>query len=155
MRGRFHPVDGQLYCCGMFAWAGNQTQPGGFYRVRYTGKAVNVPVAMKVSKGQIQLTMTDALSESANDVSNYQVEVWDLKRTANYGSKHLNTRKWKIDSASLRSDGKVVTLSIDELEPTWGLRLNYSLTSREGEPIRGELHGSIYRVTESSLAPQE
>ena len=39
MRGRFHPADGQLYCCGMFAWAGNQTQPGGFYRVRYTGKA--------------------------------------------------------------------------------------------------------------------
>ncbi len=39
MRGRFHPVSGQLYCCGMFAWAGDQTQPGGFYRVRYTGKA--------------------------------------------------------------------------------------------------------------------
>jgi hypothetical protein len=41
MRGRFHPVDGQLYCCGMFAWAGTQTQPGGFYRVRATGKAIN------------------------------------------------------------------------------------------------------------------
>ena len=27
MRGRFHPKDGQLYCCGMFAWAGNQTSP--------------------------------------------------------------------------------------------------------------------------------
>ncbi len=38
MRGRFHPTDGQLYTCGMFAWAGNRTQPGGFYRVRYTGK---------------------------------------------------------------------------------------------------------------------
>ncbi len=25
MRGRFHPADGQLYACGMFAWAGNQT----------------------------------------------------------------------------------------------------------------------------------
>lgn len=146
MRGRFHPVDGQLYCCGMFAWAGNQTQPGGFYRVRYTGEAVNVPVAMKVSKGQIELSMTDALGDSATDVSNYQVEVWDLKRTANYGSKHLNVRKWKIDSASLSSDGKKVTLSIEELEPTWGMRLNYSLTGREGEAIRGELHGSIHRV---------
>ena len=29
MRGRFHPTDGQLYTCGMFAWAGNQTVPGG------------------------------------------------------------------------------------------------------------------------------
>ena len=25
MRGRFHPADGQLYLCGMFAWAGNAT----------------------------------------------------------------------------------------------------------------------------------
>ncbi len=44
MRGRFHPQNGQLYCCGMFAWAGNQTQPGGFYRVRYTGKPVYLPI---------------------------------------------------------------------------------------------------------------
>ena len=27
MRGRFHPKDGQLYACGMYAWAGDRTQP--------------------------------------------------------------------------------------------------------------------------------
>ena len=32
MRGRFNPADGQLYVGGMFAWAGNVTQPGGLYR---------------------------------------------------------------------------------------------------------------------------
>ena len=47
MRGRFHPADGQLYCCGMFAWAGNQTQPGGFYRVRYLGEAVHLPIGLR------------------------------------------------------------------------------------------------------------
>ena len=40
MRGRFHPRDGQLYGCGMFAWAGNQSQPGGFYRVSLADKAL-------------------------------------------------------------------------------------------------------------------
>ena len=34
MRGRFNPIDEHLYACGMFAWAGNATQPGGFYRLR-------------------------------------------------------------------------------------------------------------------------
>ena len=47
MRGRFHPTDGQLYTCGLFGWSSNRTQPGGFYRVRYTGQPVNMPVKMK------------------------------------------------------------------------------------------------------------
>ncbi len=46
MRGRFHPIDGQLYACGMFAWAGNRTQDGGFYRVRSTGKTVHLPIGL-------------------------------------------------------------------------------------------------------------
>ncbi len=51
MRGRFHPIDGQLYACGMFAWAGTQVQPGGFYRLRYTGKPLDVPVGLSARRG--------------------------------------------------------------------------------------------------------
>ncbi len=61
MRGRFHPTDGQLYACGMFAWAGNQTAPGGFYRVRYTGKPADLPVGLKAKAGGVELTFTDPL----------------------------------------------------------------------------------------------
>ncbi len=43
MRGRFHPIDRQLYACGMFAWAGSATQPGGLYRIRYTGRPMYLP----------------------------------------------------------------------------------------------------------------
>ena len=50
MRGRFHPGSGQLYCCGMFAWAGDQTQPGGFYCVRYTGKPVHLPIGLQAPR---------------------------------------------------------------------------------------------------------
>jgi hypothetical protein len=32
MRGRFNPADGQLYTCGLYAWAGNRQHPGGFFR---------------------------------------------------------------------------------------------------------------------------
>ena len=46
IRGRFHPTNGHLYTCGMFAWAGNQQQPGGFYRVRATGKPMHLPVGL-------------------------------------------------------------------------------------------------------------
>ena len=46
MRGRFHPSNGQFYACGLFAWAGDRTQPGGFYRLRATGKPMFVPVEL-------------------------------------------------------------------------------------------------------------
>ena len=46
MRGRFHPANGQLYTCGLYGWAGDQTQPGGFYRLRATGKPMFLPVGL-------------------------------------------------------------------------------------------------------------
>ena len=49
IRGRFNPVDGDLYACGLFAWAGDRTQPGGFYRVRATGKPIVVPIAIRAA----------------------------------------------------------------------------------------------------------
>jgi hypothetical protein len=39
MRGRCHPVDGQIYVSGLRGWQTDGTRNGGFYRVRYTGKA--------------------------------------------------------------------------------------------------------------------
>ena len=68
MRGRFHPRDGQFYGCGMFAWAGNQSQPGGVYRVRYTGKPVHLPVGLSAKKSGMAVTFSAPLDrKSASD----------------------------------------------------------------------------------------
>ena len=89
MRGRFHPTDGQLYACGMFAWAGNQTQPGGFYRVRYTGKPMFVPIGLHARRNGLAITFTGPLDrKTAGDPAHYAVKTWSLKRTVNYGSDH-------------------------------------------------------------------
>ena len=61
MRGRFHPKDRQLYTCGMFAWAGSATAPGGLYRIRATGKPMHLPVGLKAKTGEIEITWTDRL----------------------------------------------------------------------------------------------
>src|SRR5437764_3801586 len=93
MRGRFHPKNGGLYCCGMFAWAGDRTQPGGFYRVRYTGKPTDLPVGLTARSGVVELNFTDPLdAASVADVKNYSVKVWGLKRSQNYGSPHVNEK---------------------------------------------------------------
>ena len=95
MRGRFHPEDGQLYACGMFAWAGTQQQAGGFYRIRKTEKPAFVPTQLRATKSGISLQLSDPIDPASVKPGNFQVEAWDLQRSKNYGSKHLNQREWE------------------------------------------------------------
>jgi hypothetical protein len=77
----------------MYAWAGNQTQPGRFYRVRYTGRPVHVLVGLNARKNGMTLTFSGPLDpKSAGNPRNYAVQTWSLKRSAAYGSKHYDEK---------------------------------------------------------------
>src|SRR4029079_17227071 len=115
--GRFHLGNGHLYACGMYAWAGNQQADGGFYRVRATGKAAYLPVDLHARTNGIGIKFTDALDlASANAPQNYAVKVWSLKRTADYGSKHIGEHSLNVANATLAADKKSVFLEIPELQ---------------------------------------
>lgn len=145
MRGRFHPTDDQLYTCGMFAWAGNQTQPGGFYRVRYTGKPADLPVGLKARKNALEITFTDTLDPvEATGVQNYEVKVWGLKRSQQYGSKHLDEKPLTVRAAALDGAGKTVRLEIPDLGPTWGMEVKYRIKGADGRLVSGVIHNTIH-----------
>ena len=147
MRGRFHPEDGQLYCCGMFAWAGSQQQPGGFYRIRYTEKPVHLPIGLGAASDGMEIKFSGAVDPaSAADASNYSVNTWDLKRTKNYGSKHYNEKRLKLDRVEVLPDGKSVKLYCTDIKPTWGMEINYSIKTKSGKKLQGKIHNSIYRL---------
>ncbi len=147
VRGRFHPTNGHLYTCGMFAWAGNQKQPGGFDRIRATGKPMHLPVGLKAKAGELKIQWTDPLSRAAaEDPENYVIRVWDLKRTANYGSKHYNERPWGVRTAKLSDDGKTVTLSIPEIIPTWGMEVRCFVETPEGRSVERRIHNTIHQL---------
>ena len=147
MRGRFRPQDGQLYLCGMFAWAGNQQQGGGLYRLRYTGQPAHLPVKLEATQSGMRLTLTDEVTrESATNPDNYQIKVWSLRRTRNYGSKHYDEHPLKITAANLSSDGKTVELKIPGIAPTWCMEIKFGLQSRQGKPVRGVIHNTIHNL---------
>ncbi|MGE3808529.1 MAG: heme-binding protein, partial [Gemmataceae bacterium] len=147
MRGRFHPQDGQLYLCGMFAWAGNQQQPGGFYRLRYTGEPVQLPVGLNATTKGLRIRFSDKLdAQSAADAGNYSIKVWSLKRTASYGSKHYDERKLEVRSAKLAEDGQTVLLDVADLGPTWCMEIKYELKSAAGTSFRGTIHNTIHQL---------
>ena len=147
MRGRFHPGDGQLYLAGMFAWAGSQHQPGGLYRLRYTGRPVHLPVDLRAKTSSLTIEFSGELDRDfAATPGNYKVKAWDLKRTKSYGSKHYNERPWQVTSARVSADGKTVHLEIPAIAPTWCMEIQYKLQSAGGKPVRGKIHNTIHKL---------
>jgi putative heme-binding domain-containing protein len=147
MRGRFHPVDGQFYCCGMYAWAGNQQQPGGLYRIRYTGKPIKTVLGLRATGNQLQLTFSDPLDLTvASDAKRYEVRSWGLKRNSGYGSAHLNEQTLEVASAEVSQNGKRVTLTVPDLEPTRGMEIRFELQSKNGSVVEGSIHNTIHRL---------
>jgi putative heme-binding domain-containing protein len=146
MRPRFHPIDGHFYVCGMYAWAGNQTMPGGFYRVRYTGKPANLPVKLSAKTGAVELTFTDPLDPKTVDAKSFAIKVWGLKRSQNYGSKHIDEKPLVVAKATLSTDGKTVRLDLPDLAPTWGMEIKYRLTGPDGRSVTGVIHNTIHEL---------
>jgi putative heme-binding domain-containing protein len=144
MRGRFNPVDGQFYVCGLYAWAGNRQHPGGFFRIRRTEKPLTIPVGLHAEPGKLAIEFPLPLGVSAADMKAWKIRAWDLKRTQKYGSDHLNERDLSVGSVALSSDGRRVTLTVPDFGPTWCYSLKWDLSAADGTPIKGVLHGTMH-----------
>lgn len=149
MRGRFHPHDRHLYVCGMFAWAGSATQPGGLFRIRATGLPCYLPVGLNATRSGIALTFSEPLDPTAVQPENIAIKIWSLKRTANYGSQHHRERRLAIERTTLSADGKRLTIVAADLVPTWCMEIKYALRAADGKPVNGTIHNTIHALPES------
>jgi hypothetical protein len=147
MRPRFHPNEGHLYVCGMFAWAGNQTDQGGFYRVRTTGKKIDLPLGLQATERRLTLTFTEPLAAAAaTNPQHFTLTTWDLKRSKDYGSKHYNERQITVSAITLSPDRKTVHLEVPDLQPTRGMEISYQLQGDDGRAITGVIHNTIHTL---------
>lgn len=145
MRGRF-AADKALYTCGMFAWAGNATGPGGFHRIRRGEKPANIPLAIHAVPGALQVTFSDPLNRESVVPKAFHFKTWSLKRTASYGSKHHDEKALNVVGARLSDDARTVTLEIPSLAPTHSYELKLSLQAVDGTLVERSLHGTIHRM---------
>ncbi len=154
MRARFHPVNGQMYACGMNAWGSDQTQsPGGIYRIRYTGHDALLPVGLAAHTSGMTVTFSQAVDpKSAIDPNNYLVDTWSLKRSANYGSDRYDEKSLVIKSASLLADGRSVTLELPDICPTWCMQISYKLQTHSGQTFTGTIQNTVHQL--STTIPQ-
>jgi hypothetical protein len=152
MRGRFHPGDGQLYACGLFGWSSDRTQPGGFYRIRYTGIPFHVPVGLKVKEKGVEITFSNPLDENeAEDPENYAVKQWNYRWTANYGSDHYSVaqpnRKGEdevyVEDVTVSDDKKTVFIELEETQPVMQMEIAYTIAAADGTEIRQTIYNTI------------
>ncbi len=155
MRARFHPGNGQLYACGMYAWASSQTAtPGGLYRLRYTGQPVHLPVGLQAHRLGMTITFTEPLDrQMAENPDNYLVETWSLKRTARYGSDRYGETVLPVAAARLSADGRSVMLEIPRIRPTWCMQIAYTLRDSRGSTFRGLIQNTVHRLRAPAKEP--
>ena len=151
MRSRFSPLDGQLYVCGLFGWAGNKTTPGGFYRVRYTGQPLHLPNELHIASNGVVFAFTEPLeAASATDIGNYSVEVWNYRWTENYGSPDfkLNGEKGRdrlaVKSAHVSRNGRIVFLELPGISPVMQMQIQMNLKSADGAPVQTFIHNTVH-----------
>lgn len=152
MRGRFHPADGQLYACGLFGWSSDRTQPGGFYRIRYNGKPLHIPVDVKATQAGLDITFSHPLDpDTAGDPENYGVKRWNYRWTANYGSEHYSVDnpakrgedEVYVEDVSLSVDGRTVSLELEVMEPVMQMQVDYSIQAADGQEIRQVFYNTV------------
>jgi glucose/arabinose dehydrogenase len=151
-RLRFRAEDNALYLTALRGWQTNASRDTGFYRVRYTGKKTPLPVALHIAPGTIQLTFSEPLDRSnAEDADNYNLQQWNYRWTQNYGSPHFKVSDPKktghddveVQSATLSSDGKTVTLKVDKLQPVMQMKIAYRLKAADGAKVQNAIYNTI------------
>jgi len=154
IRGRFNPADDHLYVCGLFAWAGDRTQPGGFYRVRRTDEPLRIPMTYETARDGIVVRFTTALDpEVAADPGNYSMRIWGYLRQASYGSEDYRVLSegvgedvLAIPSTALSGDGRSIFIEIPDILPVQQYHLEMNLLSADGDRIREFVHGTIHEL---------
>jgi len=153
MRGTFSPYDGHMYVAGCTGWQTSAAKDGCLDRVRYTGKAIFLPVAFHVATNGIALTFSQALTtDTAADTGSYAVSQWNYKYTKEYGSADWSvvdpSKKARdtveIKSAQLSQDGLKVFLEIPELRPVMQMEIKYNLNATSGQKVKGILYTTIH-----------
>ncbi|QDV50409.1 ThuA domain-containing protein [Gimesia fumaroli] len=160
MRGRFSPADGQLYVSGLKGWVTNAVQDGCLQRVRYTGKPIDFPIAVKTMQNGIALTFTNPLERTAaENPDHYAIEQWNYLWSEKYGSPEFKVSSPQTEgrdevevlSATLLPDQRTVFLELASVKPVMQMGITYHLTSQTGAEVKQTYYHTINSVSSQKM----
>ncbi|NND99955.1 MAG: c-type cytochrome [Pirellulaceae bacterium] len=131
-RGKFSPIDGQLYVSGMSGWGTYTPDTGSFERIRYVPDQLPIPIGFHVHSNGIRVTFSEPLNRSlVEDARGHFAQCWNYRYSGAYGSPEFSARQLglqghdvlDIASATLLDDGKNLFIEIPELQKVNQLHL--------------------------------
>jgi len=149
MRARFNEKDGQLYISGLKGWQTNAGKNGGLDRVRYTGKPINLPIGLNILKGGLRLKFTAELDkELAEDPESYSIKSSNIVWSQNYGSKDIDPKSYKVESAKLLDDGKTVEVKVPTIGPAHQMEISIDLETTDGDEIVTKIWNTVHELAD-------
>lgn len=148
-RGRFNPVDGQLYVSGMTGWGSYTPEDGCFQRVRYTGAKAQLPLGFHVYQNGVTVTFAEPLDRSlAEQSASHFAQVWNYRYSSGYGSPEFSTRHFgmpghdrlEIRSAHVLPDGHTLFLELPALQPVNQLHLRIHSGAETAHDLFATVH---------------
>ncbi|QEG39668.1 DUF6797 domain-containing protein [Roseimaritima ulvae] len=139
-RGRFSPVDHQLYVSGMQGWGAYVPQEGSFQRVRYTGQSFQIPTGFHVHENGVRVTFAQPLDPTiAADAKSHFAQCWNYRYSGGYGSPEYSPMHpgvaghdaLEIASAHVLPDQRSLFLEIPALQPVNQLHLRLHVNADE------------------------
>lgn len=155
MRARFNTLDGQLYVAGLRGWQTKASKDAAFYRVRYTGKPIQMQSSLRVTDKGIHLGFFNPVDlKAAADAENYSIQQYNYRWTQDYGSadyKVSNPQEKGRDIVEIKSvkvspDAKSVFLEVPGLQSVMQMRIKMNLTAADGTPLPKEVTNTINTV---------
>lgn len=163
-RGRFSPVDGQLYVTGLKGWVSSAVNDGCFQRVRYTGQPVDLMTGMKTYQNGIALTFTNPLNRSeVEKLENYELEAWNYRWSAEYGSPEfkpsasgqIGRDSLEPKSVTLLADNRTIFLELPDLKPVDQMGITYNIRSQSGTLIEQTAYLTLNGVSADRVADDQ
>ena len=148
-RGRFSPVDGQLYVSGMKGWGHYPADDGCFQRVRYTGGTVQQPVGIRCHRNGVLLRFSAPLDrEVAADAARHFAQCWNYRYGPAYGSAEFSPSHYGtvghdplvVRSATVLPDGVSLFLELPDLQPVNQLHLHVAVGAAETRDLFATVH---------------
>ena len=155
MRGRFNPRDGHLYLCGLFGWSSDQTEPGGFYRVRRSETTYPMPMHVRAVGDGLVIKFNAPVAVDALDPDQFDIEAWNYRWSQNYGSPRLELEtgeegvtELEVEEVTASDDGRTVHVRIADMQPAMQMHVEYTMPFENGVEVDSYIHLTVHALAE-------
>ncbi|MEK9986698.1 MAG: hypothetical protein VW879_18320, partial [Opitutae bacterium] len=112
-------------------------------------KPVNLPIGLNILKGGVRLKFTQELDdELAEDPESYSIKSSNIVWSQNYGSKDIDQKTYKVESAKLLDDGKTVELKVPSIGPAHQMEISLDLETVEGDEIITKIWNTVHELAD-------